>query len=60
MSVMLFLGLLCASAVISKMTVKSAKLLIPDECKKCLTFSDFWEAYQKVFPNLAKPEPKKG
>jgi len=25
---MLFLGVLCASAVISKMTVKSAKLLI--------------------------------
>jgi len=23
---------------------------IPDEYKKCRTFSDFWEAYQKVFP----------
>ena len=23
---------------------------IPDEYKRCLTFSDFWEAYQQVFP----------
>jgi len=23
---------------------------VPDEYKQCLTFSDFWEAYQQVFP----------
>lgn len=23
---------------------------IPDEYRRCLTFSDLWEAYQKVFP----------
>ena len=23
---------------------------IPDECRRCRTFSDFWDTYEKVFP----------
>ena len=39
--------------VIGDRSAKTCRRLwnkIPDEYKPCLTFSDFWEAYQKVFP----------
>jgi len=31
-------------------TCRKLWALIPDEYKACYTFSDFWDAYEKVFP----------
>lgn len=34
----------------SEQTCRRLGRKIPDQYKQCLSFSDFWEAYQKVFP----------
>jgi IS1 family transposase len=34
----------------SEVTCKTLWERIPEQYKKCRTFSDFWEAYSKVFP----------